>query len=53
MQFTPESRALLRQFFHFAAVGLSGTSVQYLTLWIGVSFLSLPAAAAGAGTSIP
>jgi putative flippase GtrA len=46
MQFTPESRALLRQFFHFAAVGLSGTSVQYLTLWIGVSFLSLPAAAA-------
>lgn len=29
------NRALLLQFLRFAAVGLSGTAVQYLSLWIG------------------
>lgn len=35
-----------RQFFHFAAVGLCGTAVQYLTLWGGVEYVGAPAAAA-------
>jgi len=29
------NRALFLQFMRFAAVGLSGTAVQYLTLWTG------------------
>ena len=29
------NKALLHQFLRFAAVGLSGTGVQYLTLWMG------------------
>ena len=33
----------VRQFIRFAAVGASGTAVQYLTLWIGVEFFGLPA----------
>ena len=46
MQLTPENLALLRQFIRFAAVGLSGTAVQYLTLWLGTGFFFIPAAAA-------
>lgn len=39
---------LFRQFLHFAAVGLTGTLVQYLSLWIGVELLSISAAVASA-----
>ena len=46
MQFSLETRALFRQFCRFAAVGLSGTGVQYLTLWLGVECLAAPAAMA-------
>src|SRR5471030_3507343 len=34
------------QFLRFAAVGASGTGLQYLILWIGVSLFSLDAALA-------
>ncbi len=37
------------QFFRFAAVGISGTTVQYIVLWLGVSAFSAPAALASAG----
>jgi putative flippase GtrA len=37
-----------KQFFLFAAVGISGTIVQYILLWIGVSILLAPAALASA-----
>lgn len=33
--------ALLKQFLRFAAVGLSGTLVQYLTLWTAHGYLNL------------
>ena len=33
--------ALLQQFLRFAAVGLSGTLVQYLTLWTAHGYLNL------------
>lgn len=36
------------QFFRFAAVGISGTTVQYIVLWLGVSAFSAPAALASA-----
>ncbi|PRC91677.1 GtrA family protein [Solimicrobium silvestre] len=48
MQFSPKSIALFRQFIHFAAVGLSGTLVQYLSLWIGVEYFLMAAAVASA-----
>jgi putative flippase GtrA len=35
------NHALLYQFLRFAAVGLSGTLVQYLTLWTGHGYLAL------------
>jgi len=35
------NRALINQFLRFAAVGLSGTLVQYLTLWTGYDYLHL------------
>lgn len=41
-------KALSRQFLHFAAVGLVGTAVQYLTLWIGVEYWGWAAAVASA-----
>lgn len=40
--------SLRRQFIHFAAVGLCGTGVQYLVLWLGVEHLATPAAIASA-----
>ncbi|KKB61693.1 hypothetical protein WM40_21690 [Robbsia andropogonis] len=39
---------LFLQFCRFAAVGLSGTAVQYLTLWIGVQGLHTTAVSASA-----
>lgn len=39
---------LSRQFLRFAAVGVTGTAVQYLTLWIGVEFLGVTAVLASA-----
>ncbi len=39
---------LHRQFLHFAAVGLVGTGLQYLTLWAGVEYLGMAAAMASA-----
>jgi putative flippase GtrA len=39
---------LHQQFLRFAAVGLSGTMVQYVMLWSGVSMLHMPAAVASA-----
>jgi putative flippase GtrA len=39
---------LSRQFLRFAAVGIAGTAVQYLTLWIGVEFLAVTAVLASA-----
>ncbi|WP_317205790.1 GtrA family protein [Janthinobacterium sp.] len=42
--------SLQRQFLRFAAVGASGTAVQYSVLWLGVELLGVSAAAAsGAG----
>ncbi|WP_036666402.1 GtrA family protein [Paludibacterium yongneupense] len=35
---------LFRQFLRFAAVGASGTLVQYATLWAGVELMHAPAA---------
>jgi len=37
---------LLRQFLRFAAVGATGTAVQYAVLWAGVEWLAIPAAVA-------
>jgi putative flippase GtrA len=37
---------ILKQFLTFAAVGLCGTGIQYLVLWLGVEFLSMKAALA-------
>ena len=39
---------LHHQFLRFAAVGLSGTAVQYAVLWTGVSIFAAPAALASA-----
>lgn len=41
-------RALLRQFIHFAAVGLTGTLIQYASLWVGVEYLLISAPIASA-----
>ncbi len=50
MKIRPHHYVLLRQFLHFAAVGLSGTLVQYTCLWVGVEYLTLaPATASGIG----
>lgn len=38
--------SLQRQFLRFAAVGLSGTAVQYSVLWAGVELFGVSAAAA-------
>lgn len=43
-----KQRALLRQFIYFATIGLTGTSVHYLTLWIGVDYLLVSAPKASA-----
>jgi len=40
------NQALFHQFLRFAAVGLSGTLVQYLTLWIGHGYLAVLSAQA-------
>ncbi|MCD6027007.1 MAG: GtrA family protein [Solimicrobium sp.] len=48
MLFSLKNFPLLRQFVHFAAVGLSGTSVQYLSLWIGVTHFLISAPVASA-----
>jgi putative flippase GtrA len=37
------SHPLFKQFLHFAAVGLTGTGIQYVCLWIGVEYLSTQA----------
>jgi putative flippase GtrA len=43
-------KPLFHQFLRFAAVGASGTLVQYATLWAGVELLRMPAAfASGLG----
>lgn len=39
---------LIHQFLRFACVGLAGTGVQYLCLWMGVELLAAPAALASA-----
>ncbi|WP_432723508.1 GtrA family protein [Jeongeupia wiesaeckerbachi] len=41
-------KKLHHQFLHFAAVGLAGTGIQYLTLWFGVEHLGAAAAVASA-----
>lgn len=41
-------RPVFEQFLRFALVGASGTAVQYVVLWLGVTFLGAPAAAASA-----
>lgn len=41
-------KALSHQFIRFAAVGLVGTAVQFLTLWLGVEFWGWAAAMASA-----
>lgn len=38
----------VRQFIHFAAVGLVGTSVQYVVLWLGVEYGGIVAPLASA-----
>ena len=43
MQFSPQQIALFRQFIQFAAVGLSGTLVQYACLWSGIEFFHIKA----------
>jgi len=43
-----KQRALLPQFIHFATVGLTGTLVQYLSLWIGVHYFLISAPIASA-----
>ena len=40
--------SLPRQFLRFAAVGATGTAVQYTTLWIGVEFFATSAVIASA-----
>ena len=43
------NKTLIQQFLRFALVGLSGTSIQYLTLWIGhgsLDYMSAPSASA-------
>jgi len=44
----PKHHALLRQFIHFAAVGLTGTLVQYVSLWVGVEYFLITAPVASA-----
>lgn len=46
--FISKHSPLLRQFIHFAAVGLTGTSVQYVTLWLGVEYVLVSAPFASA-----
>lgn len=41
-------KPLARQFLHFAAVGATGTAVQYATLWAGVHWLGISAVIASA-----
>jgi putative flippase GtrA len=41
-------RNLCRQFFQFAVVGASGTVIQYLTMWAGVSIFIISSVAASA-----
>lgn len=41
-------KALFGQFVRFAAVGLTGTLIQYAMLWLGVELLGIPAAVASA-----
>lgn len=48
MQLSPKLTALFHQFLRFAAVGLSGTLVQYACLWIGVNYFLMNAAIASA-----
>lgn len=48
MQLNSHQRALFQQFLHFAAVGLSGTLVQYITLWLGVHYWQVSAPIASA-----
>lgn len=48
MQLNSPHHALLRQFIHFAAVGLTGTLVQYVSLWIGVEYFLISAPVASA-----
>lgn len=43
------SHSLHHQFLRFAAVGASGTAVQYVTLWAGVQVFGMDAAAAASG----
>ena len=43
------SHSLHHQFLRFAAVGASGTLVQYSVLWTGVTFFGVDAAAAASG----
>lgn len=44
---------LARRFLRFAAVGATGTLIQYATLWAGVEFLAAPAAvASGVGHAL-
>ena len=44
---------LPRQFLRFAAVGATGTLIQYGVLWVGVEFLGKPAAlASGVGYAL-
>ncbi|MBV1775431.1 GtrA family protein [Burkholderiaceae bacterium DAT-1] len=40
--------ALIKQFLQFALVGLSGTGVQYVSLWIGADILGTSATTASA-----
>ena len=40
--------SLQRQFLRFAAVGATGTAVQYATLWFGVEYLATTAVVASA-----
>ncbi|MEO6918966.1 MAG: GtrA family protein [Collimonas sp.] len=44
---------IFRQFLRFAAVGATGTLIQYSILWAGVEFLAAPAAlASGIGYAL-
>ena len=46
MSSSTTSHALHHQFLRFAAVGASGTAVQYSVLWSGVEWAGISAAAA-------
>jgi len=43
------NQALLHQFLRFAVVGVSGTLVQYLTLWTGHGYYQILSAPAASG----